>query len=129
MQAPEGLSFTADHAWVAREPGRVRVGITDFAQEALGEVVFVSLPAPGARLVAGDLLAEVESTKAVSEVYAPLAGTVLERNEALLEAPGAVNGDPYGAGWLCVLALDEGDENPGQGDLLDAAAYRALTAS
>lgn len=100
------------------------MGITAFAEEALGDVVFVSLPELGAHLDQGEVLGEVESTKAVSELYAPLAGTVVERNEALLEAPGRLNEDPYGEGWVCVMELDAGADAQG---LLSAEDYRQRT--
>jgi len=103
-----------------------RLGLTDFAQEALGEVVYVVLPGIGTYLARGDVLGEVESTKAVSELYAPLAGRVAETNASLVDEPGQLNADPYGAGWVCVLEMD------GSGDLdalLDPTAYEALTAS
>lgn len=125
MEAPDELRYTDDHEWVRVEGGRARVGITDFAQAALGDVVFVSLPDAGARLERGDVLGEVESTKAVSELYAPVGGTVVERNEALLEAPGRLNEDPYGEGWVCVLELD-GAADPTEG-LLSADDYRRRT--
>ena len=125
VDIPEDLRYTNEHEWVRLEDGRARVGITDFAQSALGDVVFVDLPEAGAALGAGDRLGEVESTKSVSEIYAPLAGRVVEVNEALREAPEQLNRDPYGEGWLCVLELapDAADS-----ELLDAAAYRELTA-
>lgn len=127
MEVPEGLRYTADHEWVRLEGDLVRVGITAFAQEALGDVVFVALPALGAELERGAVLGEIESTKAVSEVYAPIAGTVVERNEALLESPSRLNDDPYGSGWVCVLQV------PAAGaahvELLSAEEYRSLTSS
>ena len=124
MQVPDELRYTADHEWVASRQGRVRVGITDYAQDALGDVVFVQLPEPGAVVEAGGVLGEVESTKSVSEVYAPLAGTVVAVNAALGDAPEQLNNDPYGDGWICELDPAE----PAAVDtLLDAAAYRALT--
>lgn len=125
MNAPEHLRYSRDHEWVAIDGGRARVGITDFAQSALGDVVFVDLPEVGAELAAGERLGEVESTKSVSEIYAPLAGRVVEVNAALGDAPEHLNSDPYGEGWICVLELT-GDG--GDGSLLDAAAYLELTA-
>jgi glycine cleavage system H protein len=123
VQVPEDRRYTAEHEWVAQGPdGRVRVGITDYAQDALGDVVFVELPAPGTELTAGQVLGEVESTKSVSEVYAPVAGTVVAVNTELTEHPEQVNQDPYGQGWLCEIE-PAGD---GGGELLDAAGYRAL---
>jgi len=123
MQIPDDLRYSSDHEWVRSEPGRVRVGITDYAQDALGDVVFVDLPEVGATVAAGESIAEVESTKSVSDIYAPVAGTVLEVNGDLADAPERLNEDPYGEGWIFVLAVDEPS---GADDLLDAAAYRAL---
>lgn len=123
MNVPEELRYTADHEWVARSGDNVRVGITDYAQDALGDVVFVELPAVGAVVAAGDVIGEVESTKSVSEVYAPLAGTVVRVNDAVSDAPEQVNADPYGAGWLCEL---EPAEPAALQSLLGAADYRAL---
>jgi len=118
------LRYTNDHEWVRTEDGRLRIGITDYAQDALGDVVFVDLPAVGSQLAAGALLGEVESTKSVSEVYAPVAGEVVAVNTALGDAPERLNNDPYGEGWLCeMLPSDQGSVS----GLLDAAAYRALT--
>lgn len=104
--------------------GTVRLGITAYAQEALGDIVFVTLPAVGTSLTAGQALGEVESTKSVSDVYAPLAGTVAARNEALDATPELVNSDPYGAGWLVELALE--DAGGALDGLLDSTAYQAL---
>lgn len=127
MDTPGGIRYTADHEWVRIEGARARVGITEFAQEALGDVVYVSLPEVGTEVGTGDVLGEVESTKAVSELYAPVAGRVVERNEALVDAPGRLNEDPYGSGWVCVLELAAAGA-PAEG-LLDADEYQALTAS
>ncbi|HET6910575.1 MAG TPA: glycine cleavage system protein GcvH [Mycobacteriales bacterium] len=122
---PEHLRYTAEHEWVQQlDEGRVRIGITHYAQDALGDVVFVSLPEPGAAVSAGQSLGEVESTKSVSEVYAPLAGEVVARNEALESRPELVNADPYGDGWIIELAIANAGELDG---LLDAAAYEQLT--
>jgi len=124
---PEDLKYTAEHEWV-RSPGAapdtVRVGITDFAQEALGDIVYVSLPEVGARLDAGQACGEVESTKSVSDIYAPLTGEVTARNDALDAAPELVNADPYGEGWMFELRLTDAGQVAG---LLDAAAYAATT--
>jgi glycine cleavage system H protein len=120
---PEDLQYTAEHEWMRSIDGGVRVGITDYAQEALGDVVFVSLPAVGTTVAAGEPLGEIESTKSVSDIYAPVGGTVTARNDALDGSPELVNSDPYGEGWLLEIAP--------QGDpvaLLDASAYRALVA-
>jgi len=107
MNVPDHLRYTTDHEWVHLEDDRVRMGITEFAQEALGDVVFVQLPAVGSRLIAGGPCSEVESTKSVSDVYAPVAGEVVEVNEDLVESPQRVNEDPYGSGWICVIAPDD----------------------
>jgi glycine cleavage system H protein len=123
MNVPDDLHYTTDHEWAAVDGTRVRVGITDFAQDALGDVVFVELAKLGATVEARGPLGEVESTKSVSEIYAPVAGTVVEVNEALGSAPELLNSDPYGAGWLCVIERGTTSELAG---LLDAVAYRAL---
>jgi glycine cleavage system H protein len=123
MNVPEDRRYTKDHEWALVEDGRVRMGITDYAQDALGDVVFVQLPAVGAVLEAGGPCSEVESTKSVSDVYAPIAGTVVEVNAELAEAPQRLNEDPYGAGWICVLDPAEATAMEG---LLDAEAYIAL---
>ena len=125
MNVPDDRRYTDQHEWALVEDGRVRVGITDYAQDALGDVVFVELPDVGRRLAAGDIISEIESTKSVAEVYAPVAGEVIEVNEALTEAPEAVNQDPYGSGWFVVIAADD----PRQVEnLLDAEGYRQLIA-
>ena len=123
---PEQLRYTAEHEWVAAgEGGRVRVGVTHFAQDALGDIVFLDLsPEVGAEVTAGDVIGEVESTKSVSEIYAPVSGTVAAVNDAVAEAPEVVNTDPYGAGWL--VEIDPSDPAALDG-LLDAAGYRKLT--
>jgi len=125
VNVPEELRYTADHEWARlEEDGRVRMGITDYAQEALGSVVFVQLPEIGADVEADIAFSEVESTKSVSDVYAPLAGTVVEVNVELVESPQRLNEDPYGDGWICVMEPAEGGAFTG---LLDAGAYRGLT--
>jgi glycine cleavage system H protein len=124
---PEDLRYTPQHEWVAPADGgdALRVGITDFAQEALGDIVYVQLPEPGTAVSAGEPLGEVESTKSVSEIYAPVSGTVAARNDQLTDAPELLNTDPYGAGWL----VDIAPTDAGAADaLLDAGAYRNLTA-
>jgi len=123
MNVPDELRYTADHEWVRVEGNRVRVGITDYAQDALGDIVFVQLPEPGAQAAAGTAFSEVESTKSVSDVYAPVTGTVVEVNDELSDAPQRLNEDPYGEGWLCVIEITDAST---LGDLLDAAAYRKL---
>ncbi len=126
MNVPPDLRYTTDHEWARLEDGKVRIGITDYAQDALGDVVFVQLPAPGTAVAAGDSFGEVESTKSVSDVYAPLAGTVAEVNVDLTDAPERLNEDPYGDGWLCVIDLSD----PAEFDsLLDADSYRQLIES
>jgi glycine cleavage system H protein len=122
---PEDLQYTAEHEWVGAADGgtALRVGITDFAQDALGDIVYVQLPDPGAEVKAGEAFGEIESTKSVSEVYAPISGTVTARNEQLADSPELVNREPYGAGWLVEIEPSE----PAGSGLLDAAAYRELT--
>jgi glycine cleavage system H protein len=124
---PEDLRYTAEHEWVAGDgSGPVRVGITHYAQDALGDIVFVQLPEEGATVQAGDSLGEIESTKSVSEIYAPISGTVVSRNATLADEPELINAEPYAAGWLVEIAPDD----PGAvAELLDAAGYRALTES
>lgn len=121
---PEDLKYTSEHEWV-RSPGdaegSVRVGITDFAQGALGDIVYVSLPEVGGEVQGGSAVGELESTKSVSDIYAPLTGTVATRNEALDSTPELINSDPYGEGWLFELVPTEPDDVHG---LLDAAAYQ-----
>jgi glycine cleavage system H protein len=121
VNVPEDLLYTSDHEWVRVEGQRARVGITDFAQDALGDVVFVGLPATGQEVVAGAVCGEVESTKSVSEIYAPVSGVVVEVNTAVSDNPEQVNQDPYGDGWMFVIELASADT----GGLLDAAAYLA----
>jgi glycine cleavage system H protein len=122
VEFPDDLRYSKEHEWARTESdGRIRVGITDFAQDALGDVVYVDLPEPGARVTAGQPLGEVESTKSVSDVYAPVSGTVVERNGALEGTPELVNQQPYGDGWL--VAIEASD--PAELDrLLDGPAYR-----
>jgi glycine cleavage system H protein len=123
MNVPEQLRYSSDHEWVSRDGDVVRIGITDYAQDALGDVVFVQVPDVGSSVSAGDSFGEVESTKSVSDVYAPVAGTVVAVNEALAEGPQALNEDPYGDGWICTIRMSD----PAEFDaLLDAAAYGAL---
>ena len=100
---PDDLRYTADHEWARPEEGRIRIGITDYAQDALGDVVFVQLPEPGSKVEAGASFSEVESTKSVSDVYAPVDGTVVAVNEELADAPQRLNEDPYGEGWICLI--------------------------
>jgi len=123
-ETPPDLHYTAEHEWVADPDGdgSVRVGITDFAQGELGDIVFVDLPEAGTELEAGSTCGELESTKSVSDVYAPVSGTVTAVNPALEATPELVNSDPYGAGWLFEVRLDDADA---VGSLMDAAAYSA----
>jgi glycine cleavage system H protein len=121
---PEDLKYTEEHEWVASTGGgTVRVGITDYAQDQLGEVVFVQLPEVGQKVDAGAPAGEVESTKSVSEIYAPVAGEVSAVNEALDEQPELINSDPYGEGWIFELTVEDPDALDG---LLDAEAYDAV---
>jgi glycine cleavage system H protein len=126
MNVPEDRRYSEDHEWALAGPeGRVRVGITDYAQDALGDVVFVKLPEVGESVTAGESMGEVESTKSVSDVYAPVTGTVVEVNTELNDSPNRLNDDPYGEGWICVIEPSDA----GAADaLLDADAYRSLTA-
>jgi glycine cleavage system H protein len=124
---PEDLRYTAEHEWVAGDGGGpVRVGITHFAQDALGDIVYVQLPDEGGSVQAGESLGEIESTKSVSEIYAPVTGTVVARNAQLADAPEVINTDPYGAGWLVEIQPEDPQALDG---LLTAAAYRKLTES
>jgi glycine cleavage system H protein len=125
MNVPDGRRYTKDHEWALLEDGRVRVGITDYAQDALGDVVFVQLPEPGTEVGAGTTIGEVESTKSVSDVYAPLAGRVIEVNTELTETPQRLNEDPYGEGWICVIEPSDPSAFDG---LMEAAAYSELIA-
>jgi glycine cleavage system H protein len=123
MQIPDDLRYSTDHEWVRVEGGRARIGITDYAQDALGDVVFVDLPEVGASVASGASISEVESTKSVSDIYAPVTGSIAEVNADLADAPERLNEDPYGEGWICTIELTD----PGEVDgLLDAAGYRAL---
>ena len=124
-QVPSDLKYTAEHEWIRISEGSstVRIGITDFAQEALGDVVYVSLPAVGTSVSGGAAFGEVESTKSVSDIYAPLSGTITARNDALDTAPETINADPYGEGWLVEIELADGADVD---SLLDAATYGTL---
>ncbi|MGH9244220.1 MAG: glycine cleavage system protein GcvH [Acidimicrobiales bacterium] len=123
MNVPEDLRYSQDHEWAKLEDGRVRIGITDYAQDALGDVVYVQLPEVGATVASGESFSEVESTKSVSDIYAPVGGTVAEVNTDLADAPQRLNEDPYGEGWICVIEVDDASQIE---ELLDAEAYRAL---
>ena len=123
---PSELKYTEEHEWTSADSGRVKVGITQYAQDALGDVVYVDLPATGTRVEKGQPFGEVESTKCVSDLYAPVSGTIVERNEALESSPELVNSDPYGEGWMVVIETDD----PGALDgLLSAEDYEKLTAA
>ena len=123
MDYPEQLKYSAEHEWVAVDGTRARIGITDYAQDALGDVVFVNLPAAGSQVASAAAIAEVESTKSVSDIYAPVSGQVVEVNGALDDAPEKVNSDPYGDGWIFVVEMSDPSELDA---LMDAAAYRRM---
>jgi glycine cleavage system H protein len=125
MSIPDELRYTAEHEWVAMDGAVASVGITDFAQRALGDVVYVSIPAPGTRVTAGEPCGEVESTKSVSDVYSPVDGEVTEVNPEIDEDPSLVNSDPYGGGWLMRIKVDDGAAHM---NLLSADEYAELTA-
>ncbi len=123
MNVPADLRYSTDHEWTKVDGTRIRVGITDYAQDALGDVVFVQLPNVGDSVNAGDTFGEVESTKSVSDIYAPVSGTVVAVNDALSDAPQLVNEDPYGEGWICEIEVSDATQF---GALLDAPAYVEL---
>ncbi len=126
MNVPAELRYSAEHEWASHLDGgsRVRVGITDYAQDALGDVVYVDLPEVGSTVTAGESVGELESTKSVSDMYAPVSGSITAVNEALTDNPALLNEDPYGDGWLCEIDMT----NPAELDgMMDAAAYLALT--
>ena len=123
MDIPLDLRYSTDHEWARVEEGRVRIGITDYAQDALGDVVFVEVPEVGTKVERGASFSEVESTKSVSEIYAPVSGVIAEINADLADSPERLNDDPYGEGWICIIEPTD----PAQLDeLLDAEGYRAL---
>ncbi len=126
MNVPAELLYSAEHEWARPldDGSTIRIGITDYAQDALGDVVFVDLPAIGTVVAASDAVGELESTKSVSEMYAPVSGTVVAINEALANSPQLINEDPYGEGWLCVIEISDSSELD---SLLDAASYLNLT--
>jgi glycine cleavage system H protein len=125
LSAPEELRYTEEHEWIAARGGdSMRVGITEYAQDQLGDVVFVDLPEVGKQVSAGEVFGEVESTKSVSELFAPLDGEVVAVNEAVSESPELINSDPYGEGWLIELKPADGSSTD---SLLDAEAYQRLT--
>jgi glycine cleavage system H protein len=124
MQIPQELRYSSDHEWAKVDDANVRVGITDYAQDALGDVVFVDLPKVGTDVSVGGVVGEVESTKSVSEIYAPVAGKISAVNESLKTSPELVNSDPYGEGWIYEISTTSASDYDA---LLDAAAYEALT--
>ncbi|HEY6532930.1 MAG TPA: glycine cleavage system protein GcvH [Acidimicrobiales bacterium] len=123
MHLPDDLRYSADHEWVRLEDGNVRVGITDYAQDALGDVVYVQIPEVGAEVAAATKVSEVESTKSVSDIYAPVAGRVVAVNTDLADTPERLNDDPYGEGWICVIEPTNASELEA---LLDVEGYRRL---
>lgn len=124
MNIPPELRYSTDHEWVRVEGNVATIGITDFAQDALGDVVFVEIPERGAAVTAGESFTEVESTKSVSDIYAPVTGSIVDVNDALESTPELLNSDPYGDGWLCRIEFTDGAELE---NLMDADGYRALT--
>lgn len=126
MNIPDDLLYSKDHEWVSVQGDAARVGITDYAQDALGDVVYVDLPRVGDQVEAGSSFSEVESTKSVSELYAPVSGTITEVNDELADTPERVNEDPYGEGWIVVIEMSSPVELDA---LLDGAAYGALIES
>jgi glycine cleavage system H protein len=124
MNVPDDLKYTKEHEWVRVDGDRIIVGITDFAQDALGDVVYVDVPETGTQVKAGEPFGEVESTKSVSDVYAPISGTVVDRNAQLADDPELVNRDPYGEGWMVVISPADASEVEA---LLEPGAYRQLT--
>lgn len=126
---PPDLKYTAEHEWVqVIDESTIRFGITDYAQEALGDIVFVSLPNVGDKLTAGSSCGEVESTKSVSDIFAPVSGDVVARNDAIETAPDTLNSDPYKNGWIIEVRVS-GSASEIAGELMDAATYQALTSS
>ena len=123
MNVPDDRRYTSDHEWVLADGSLARVGITDYAQDALGDVVFVQLPERGAVVAAGESFSEVESTKSVSDIYAPVNGSVADVNTDLVDAPQRINEDPYDAGWICVIEMNDRAEYD---TLMDAESYRQL---
>ena len=124
MNIPADLRYSKDHEWVRRDGNVVTIGITEYAQDSLGDIVFVEAPEAGRSVAAGESFTEVESTKSVSDIYAPVSGTVVTVNEALESQPELLNSDPYGDGWICTIEMTDPSELD---DLLDADGYRTLT--
>ncbi len=123
MNVPEGLRYSSDHEWVQVDGDVAKIGITDYAQDALGDVVYVDLPATGRSVEAGESFGEVESTKSVSDLFAPVSGEIASVNDELADEPERLNTDPYGDGWICTIKLSDPSQVDG---LLDAAGYQAL---
>jgi glycine cleavage system H protein len=122
VEYPSDLKYSREHEWAAlEENNRVRVGITDYAQDALGDVVYVNLPDEGTEVRAGEAVGEVESTKSVSDIFSPVSGRIVDRNQALTDSPELVNQEPYGEGWMVVIEMSDPEELD---DLLDAEDYR-----
>lgn len=126
MNVPAELRYSEDHEWTRVDGNRVCLGITDYAQDALGDVVYIDLPAVGTDVASGDPFGEVESTKSVSEIYAPVSGTIVEVNTGLIDHPELLNEDPYGEGWICMIEASDLSE---MDSLLDSEAYTELTES
>jgi glycine cleavage system H protein len=124
MNVPADLRYSTDHEWVRRDGNLVTIGITEFAQDSLGDIVFVEAPETGKSLAAGESFTEVESTKSVSDIYAPVSGSIVAINDSLDGAPELLNSDPYGDGWICTIEMSDPSEFDA---LLDADGYRALT--
>ena len=122
---PDDLKYTNEHEWARVEGGRATIGITHYAQNALGDIVYVDVPAVGTAVTGGETFGEVESTKSVSDIYSPVTGTIVERNDELDKSPELINSDPYGQGWLVVVELADTAELD---ELMDAAAYADLVA-
>ncbi len=124
MNVPADLRYSSDHEWIRQDGNVVTIGITEYAQDSLGDIVFVEVPEQGTAVTNGDSFTEVESTKSVSDIYAPVSGTISAVNQALEGAPELLNSDPYGEGWICSIDMSDPSQLDG---LMDAAAYTALT--
>jgi glycine cleavage system H protein len=124
MNVPADLRYSSDHEWIRQDGNVVTIGITEFAQDSLGDVVFVDVPEQGTNVALGDSFTEVESTKSVSDIYAPVSGIIEAANSALDDQPELLNSDPYGEGWICSIEMSDPSQLDG---LMDAAAYTALT--
>ena len=124
MNIPADLRYSSDHEWIRQDGNTVTIGITEFAQDSLGDVVFVEAPEASSVVVAGDSFTEVESTKSVSDIYAPVSGTIVAINDKLDDTPELLNSDPYGDGWICSIEMSDPSQLDG---LMDADSYRALT--